>query len=693
MKAANAWGLHDTSGNVAEWCNDWHQLDYYSATPNVDPMGGTEGNRIVRGGRWGNVAMLCRSAFRESGAPDVRYWSFGFRPVRSVGTPKEGYGGAVFAGDYRKALNDGIDGPKTYQFWFLPDSLEGNQTLLIKKDKPSVGSQRPIHVRLEDGQLQAFVVPQGAANQTIGSVPAKAGWTHVAVQVSVDQAQMYVDGELVGEIDLDGKQIDNDEHYTVGSLPLLVDYGDPFSGVIFDMEITSGFEYDGDFDACALPVAPSALFVHHNGPAAECCQPQCDGKDCGPDGCGGSCGECGDEADCLWGKCVLDKAADYVLVPAGTFTMGTPDGSGQAPEENCRYNDETQHEVELTRPFHIKRTEVTIAEWQAVTGDLALPPFPECGDDCPATEKTWYEAVEYCNKLSELEGLVPCYEIDGENVTWAEGYACAGYRLPTEAEWEYTARAGTETALYSGDLAVCNCEDEANLKAIGWYCGNNEVDYSNCIDNSDNGGSTCAGPRPVATKTANDWGIHDMLGGAWERCWDRYGPYEGDVVDPAGPADGDTRVFRGGGWRDHARYARSGCRLGQYGPEHLAVGLSFRPVRTACGLECDGKECGAGFCGGDCGGCPVEESCQAGECLPVFWTDLTSGLMWEDPPSMDKITWETASQYCEELDLGGHDDWRLPNIDELRSLLRGCAATETGGECNLAVGGCLSWVC
>ena len=116
-------------------------------------------------------------------------------------------------------------------------------------------------------------------------------------------------------------------------------------------------------------------------------------------------------------------------------------------------------------------------------------------------------------------------------------------------------------------------------------------------------------------KDPNAWGIFDMAGGAWEWVWDRYGDYSNGSIDPIGPLAGDTRVLRGGGWRDHAKYTRAGSRLGAYGPELESIGVGFRPVRTACELECDGKECSTGFCGGSCGTCSKVQSCQNFQCL------------------------------------------------------------------------------
>ena len=339
----------------------------------------------------------------------------------------------------------------------------------------------------------------------------------------------------------------------------------------------------------------------------ECCATDCTDKECGDDGCGGSCGECGEGLVCQWGKCLDTTAATYKLIPAGEFIMGSPDGSGATPAEKCRSAQEIQHKVQLSHPFWMKATEVTIGEWTAVSGSAAPSEFQACGPNCPANAMTWYQAVEYCNALSSLEGLPQCYVVSDEgDVNWPAGYACQGYRLPTEAEWEYAARAGTTTALYNGPLEHCGCEYDAILATIAWYVGNYlAVAYEGCVDTSENScpGPPCAGPQPVAQKDPNPWALFDMSGNVWEWCWDWLGPYGSDAIDPLGPPFGEKKLLRGGSWGDYAQHARSAGRLA-YAASYSSYPMGFRPVRTACEFECEDVGCGVGFCGGDCGPCP-----------------------------------------------------------------------------------------
>jgi formylglycine-generating enzyme required for sulfatase activity len=249
----------------------------------------------------------------------------------------------------------------------------------------------------------------------------------------------------------------------------------------------------------------------------------------------------------------------FVRIEPITFRMGSP------VDELGRSDDETQHVVTLTRPFLLQTTEVTQAQFTELLG-RNLSAFPLCGADCPIDQVTWNVAILYANTLSELEGLAPCYGESGEVIGGATIYDCAGYRLPTEAEWEYAARAGTTTATYAGDLTDTFCDD-TRLLDIAWFCGNART-----------------GTRPVASKGLNAWGLYDMLGNVSEWVHDWYGPYEGDVIDPAGPAEGTGRVIRGGSWQGGAQEARAAARIGGW-PENRNSGTGFRLARTAASPE------------------------------------------------------------------------------------------------------------
>ncbi len=241
---------------------------------------------------------------------------------------------------------------------------------------------------------------------------------------------------------------------------------------------------------------------------------------------------------------------------------------GSPPGEEGRDDNETQHEVTLTQDFEILATEVTQSEFEAVMG-YNPSHFSGCAD-CPVEWVSWYEAAAYCNALSDAAGLDRCYVCSGsdEEVECEPGssfttpYDCTGYRLPTEAEWEYAARAGTTTATYNGDLDDIDCSS-AVVDPIAWYCGNSD-DTTHL----------------VGTRGSNDWGLHDMLGNVWEWChdWDDVYP-DGSVTDPWGPPSGSHRVIRGGSWNFLARLARAALR-GRDRPAYRYDNVGFRPVRS-----------------------------------------------------------------------------------------------------------------
>ena len=224
----------------------------------------------------------------------------------------------------------------------------------------------------------------------------------------------------------------------------------------------------------------------------------------------------------------------FKLIPAGTFTMGSPLG------EPGRDSDETQHQVTLTQAFYIQTTEVTQAQWVTVMGSNPSN-FSGCSD-CPVEQVSWDDVQTFITNLN----------------TWGEGT----YRLPTEAEWEYAARAGSTTAFANGDITYTDCTYDSNLDVMGWYCYNSSSTQS------------------VGQKDSNAWGLYDMHGNVWEWCQDWYGAYpSGSVTDPTGPFSGSERVTRGGGWYNYAMSCRSAYRNSGL-PDFIGDVLGFRLVRN-----------------------------------------------------------------------------------------------------------------
>jgi uncharacterized repeat protein (TIGR02543 family) len=237
---------------------------------------------------------------------------------------------------------------------------------------------------------------------------------------------------------------------------------------------------------------------------------------------------------------------DVSLVSAGTFMMGSPS------DEPGRFSNETQHEVTISKAFYMGKYEVTQAEWKAVMG---TNPSTFQGDNLPVESVSWNDEIEYCNKLSLLEGRTPCYTGSGYNVQC--NFSANGYRLPTEAEWEWAAKGGGKDAsvyIYSGSNEPA---------AVAWYA-----------DNSN--GST----HPIKTKKPNSLGLYDMSGNVGECCWDRYGEYPTSVqTDPLGAASGSYRVVRGGDWYNSATGVRSAFRF-DCTPSLRYSNMGFRVCRS-----------------------------------------------------------------------------------------------------------------
>jgi formylglycine-generating enzyme required for sulfatase activity len=228
----------------------------------------------------------------------------------------------------------------------------------------------------------------------------------------------------------------------------------------------------------------------------------------------------------------------------------------------------------LNWPFALKATEVTQAEWAAVMGSNPSH-FNQCGPDCPVETVSFRDAVAFLNRLSDAAGLRRCYD-DWDRLT---GLGCTGFRLPTEAEWEYAARAGGSSEFHTGGIAhaLNDCFPlDPSLDAAGWYCGNAEA--VDCRDVF--GGGRCLGPRPVALKSPNAWGLYDMHGNVFEWVGDAFAPYpEGDAEDPTGPIGGELRIVRGGAWVTFAHMARVAFR-GGLNPAQTADNVGLRPART-----------------------------------------------------------------------------------------------------------------
>ena len=255
---------------------------------------------------------------------------------------------------------------------------------------------------------------------------------------------------------------------------------------------------------------------------------------------------------------------EMITIPAGTFMMGSYDGIGFSDEQ-------PQRSVSLSA-FRMSKYQVTQDQWVAVMGNnpsyfhdgSGREPAPgEIQGMRPVETITWFDAVEFCNKLSVLKGLTPVYPLTGItrsgnniiNATVGEpNWNASGYRLPTEAQWEYACRADSTALWHFGD-------DESLLVNYAWW-------------GVHGGGIT----HQVGLKLPNAWGLYDMYANVWEWCWDWYGTYPVIAqINPTGATSGSLRAIRGGRWSDSSPPSRSAYR-GYFNPNSMHQSWGFRLV-------------------------------------------------------------------------------------------------------------------
>jgi formylglycine-generating enzyme required for sulfatase activity len=241
---------------------------------------------------------------------------------------------------------------------------------------------------------------------------------------------------------------------------------------------------------------------------------------------------------------VNDVGMTFVLIPAGMFVMGSPIDEAQ------RDVSEMQHPVTITRPFFMQTTEVTVDQWRTVMGRRWFA-RKKGAADMPVVKVSWHDTQKFILKLNRLTGDT--------------------YALPTEAQWEYAARAGTQTAYFWG----------GNIDCSRAMVANNPRKYDRCVAAHTAAGRNAGKPAPVKSFPANAWGLFDMHGNVWEWCQDLYHRYDSvSVVDPCETESGQDRVRRGGSWFGPGYASRSANRAFGH-PMSRLQNTGFRLVLNA----------------------------------------------------------------------------------------------------------------
>jgi len=504
--SANAWGLSDMTGNVWEWCQDWYAA--YASGAQENPTGPASGSvRVLRGGSWIHSSGYLRSADRRFSLPsDAATLSVGFRVVAplagqgAVAAPVFDPPPGLYPTDpLSVTINCATDGASIRYTTDGSPPTSSNGTLIAPGGQAVVGTS-------PTGTLRAVAFKDGMSTSsvTVGSYV----YSVVAAPTLSPRPGFYAVDQVVTVLcATSGASM----RYTTDGTDPTTELGDPLAN-------------GGTVTVVVSPATTLRVVAYKDG----------------------------------WVDSVVTAGTyEYafmptVAVPGGTFTMGSLAAAGEQPT----------HEASVGA-FRMGAFEVTQGQFQIVTGHN---PSAFSGNvsaaDCPVESLSWFDAVEFCNLLSAIEGKTPAYVIadrvpaTGYPITAATvtaDFGQDGYRLPTEAQWEYAARAGTVSSYYWGE--------STEATAYAWYSSN-----------------STARTRTTGRRLPNAFGLYDMAGNVWEWCHDWLGLYTADAqTDPTGPATGTERVARGGSWNQSAVWLRSACR-GDSSPGSGSSELGFRVV-------------------------------------------------------------------------------------------------------------------
>jgi formylglycine-generating enzyme required for sulfatase activity len=582
---ANGYELHDMAGNVWEWCWDWYGASTYVNNA-TDPRGAASGaDRVLRGGAWLYGAVRCRAAYRVNFTPSGEYNDFGFRVARSnsitlgvsnsssaqnttvdirnfslskttttngsisgnasylsgssatvTATPQPGYLFGLWTGDASGSTNPTtilMDSNKTVGATFIEDTrdpdndgLSNYQEIIVQFTNPDLADTDG------DGLNDGVEVAQGRSPKTAEPVitnitAAQRSGTKI-VDISYDLASVTPTVKVTMEISSDGGLTYN--------VPVTSTTGAIGNGVTIGTGKTIAWNAGADWD--------------------------------------------GNFSNQMRFRLIADdlQVPGFSLIPAGAFTMGRTSGDTDtnAPTVNVTVSQ-----------FYMGKYEVTKAEWDEVrawavnNGYTDLATGAGKANNHPVQTVSWWDVIKWCNARSQKEGLTPCYTVSGSvmktgttepTVNWTAN----GYRLPSEAEWEKSARGGV-----SG-------------KRFPWgtdTISHSEANFNNSESETYKSGTTGYHPTyatgstpytsPVGSFSANGFGLHDLAGNVWELCWDWHGAftYVNNATDPLGAVSSSVRVVRGGSWIGSAFDCRASHR-NSVTPSYSSHDVGFRLARS-----------------------------------------------------------------------------------------------------------------